>query len=265
MMRLFGGFGERAFGCIRRHVAASAGRRRSGPPLPALPADGARQPVRWILRRLGEACALGLRLRRCATACQRFLTPAKRRPRYSSMGNSEAVLLVDHGSRRAPANELLDEVAALVKRRLGAGSIVEPAHMEIAEPTIAQGFTRCVEQGATTVDRASVHARPGPTRDGGPASADHEGCRRRTMVWQSRWPPRSAATPASSMRCWAGANRRFPMASPAKARACLITPLVVSLAGVMRYALGNQDDLTGGFSAAKRVERELGVRQRIGR
>ena len=67
------------------------------------------------------------------------------------MGNSEAVLLVDHGSRRGEANELLDEVAALVKRRLGSGSIVEPAHMEIAEPTIAQGFTRCVEQGATLV------------------------------------------------------------------------------------------------------------------
>ena len=62
-----------------------------------------------------------------------------------------AVLLVDHGSRRAQANALLDEVAALVKQRLGAGSIVEPAHMEIAEPTIAHGFSRCVEQGATTV------------------------------------------------------------------------------------------------------------------
>ena len=67
------------------------------------------------------------------------------------MGNSEAVLLVDHGSRRAEANTLLDQVAALVKQRLGAGGIVEPAHMEIAEPTIAQGFTRCVEQGATRV------------------------------------------------------------------------------------------------------------------
>jgi len=66
-------------------------------------------------------------------------------------GGRGAVLLVDHGSRRAEANALLDEVAALVKQRLGAGSIVEPAHMEIADPTIAQGFTRCVEQGATTV------------------------------------------------------------------------------------------------------------------
>lgn len=62
-----------------------------------------------------------------------------------------AVLLVDHGSRRAQANALLDEVAALVKSRLGAQSIVEPAHMEIAGPTIAEGFARCVQQGATRV------------------------------------------------------------------------------------------------------------------
>ena len=62
-----------------------------------------------------------------------------------------AILLVDHGSRRAQANALLDEVAVLVKQRLGAGSIVEPAHMEIAEPTVARGFARCVEQGATSV------------------------------------------------------------------------------------------------------------------
>jgi len=67
------------------------------------------------------------------------------------VGSSEALLLVDHGSRRAEANALVDEVVTLVKQRLGTGSIVEPAHMEIAEPTIAQGFTRCVEQGATTI------------------------------------------------------------------------------------------------------------------
>ncbi|TFH30355.1 MAG: hypothetical protein E4H00_05300, partial [Myxococcales bacterium] len=51
----------------------------------------------------------------------------------------------------AEANQLLDEVAALVGQRLGTGRIVEPAHMEIAEPTIAQAFARCVEQGATRV------------------------------------------------------------------------------------------------------------------
>lgn len=77
------------------------------------------------------------------------------------MGNTEAgprharerraVLLVDHGSRRAEANALLDEVAALVAERLGAGNIVETAHMEIAAPTIAHGFARCVERGATMI------------------------------------------------------------------------------------------------------------------
>lgn len=63
----------------------------------------------------------------------------------------DAVLLIDHGSRRSEANAVLDEVAGLVKKRLGSGSIVEAAHMEIAEPTIAQGFARCVAQGATMV------------------------------------------------------------------------------------------------------------------
>lgn len=62
-----------------------------------------------------------------------------------------AVLLVDHGSRREKANALLEEVAALVRERLGPGSIVEPAHMEIAGPTIAEAFARCVSQGATTI------------------------------------------------------------------------------------------------------------------
>jgi sirohydrochlorin ferrochelatase len=62
-----------------------------------------------------------------------------------------AVLLIDHGSRRDAANELLGEVATLVKKRLGEESIVEQAHMELAEPTIAEGFARCVEQGATQV------------------------------------------------------------------------------------------------------------------
>lgn len=61
------------------------------------------------------------------------------------------ILLIDHGSRRAEANALLNEVVGRVKARLGEGAIVELAHMEIAEPTIAQGFTRCVEQGASVI------------------------------------------------------------------------------------------------------------------
>ncbi|MGB5702098.1 MAG: CbiX/SirB N-terminal domain-containing protein [Polyangiales bacterium] len=62
-----------------------------------------------------------------------------------------AILLIDHGSRRAEANALLNEVVDRVKARIGEGAIVEPAHMEIAEPTIAQGFARCVQQGASII------------------------------------------------------------------------------------------------------------------
>jgi sirohydrochlorin ferrochelatase len=62
-----------------------------------------------------------------------------------------AYLLIDHGSRRAEANALIGEIAARVKERLGEGAVVEGAHMELAEPTIAQGFARCVEQGATLI------------------------------------------------------------------------------------------------------------------
>jgi sirohydrochlorin ferrochelatase len=62
------------------------------------------------------------------------------------------IIIVDHGSRRAQSNEMLEEVAALFARRFGAlYDIVEPAHMEIAEPSIATAYARCVERGATRV------------------------------------------------------------------------------------------------------------------
>jgi sirohydrochlorin ferrochelatase len=59
-------------------------------------------------------------------------------------------MLVDHGSRRAASNHLVEEVAAAMERR-GAWAIVEPAHMELAEPSIATAFGRCVQRGATMV------------------------------------------------------------------------------------------------------------------
>ena len=61
-----------------------------------------------------------------------------------------AVLLIAHGSRHAPANE---DLLQLVARVVGSGEyrIVEPAFLELAEPDIAAGGDRCVEQGATRV------------------------------------------------------------------------------------------------------------------
>lgn len=60
------------------------------------------------------------------------------------------VVVVDHGSRREEANHMLNGVCALYARITGA-AIVEPAHMELAEPTIAQAFARCVDRGAREV------------------------------------------------------------------------------------------------------------------
>lgn len=72
-----------------------------------------------------------------------------------------AYLLIDHGSRRTEANALIGEIAARVKERLGESTVVEGAHMELAEPTIAQAFARCVEQGATMVVAHPLMIAPG--------------------------------------------------------------------------------------------------------
>jgi sirohydrochlorin ferrochelatase len=63
----------------------------------------------------------------------------------------KAILLIDHGSRRGEANEMLGCMAALVQHMAGDGVIVQYAHMEIAEPSIARGVDACVASGATEI------------------------------------------------------------------------------------------------------------------
>ena len=60
------------------------------------------------------------------------------------------LIIVDHGSRRSESNELLEAVVVAYRTHSG-WPIVEPGHMELAEPSIATAFTRCVEQGAKLV------------------------------------------------------------------------------------------------------------------
>ena len=60
------------------------------------------------------------------------------------------IIIVDHGSRRRESNEMLHEATARFAAQ-SEFSIVEPAHMELADPTIAQAFDRCVARGATEV------------------------------------------------------------------------------------------------------------------
>jgi sirohydrochlorin ferrochelatase len=62
------------------------------------------------------------------------------------------IIIVDHGSRRDESNDVVEEVAA----RFAATypdrfPVVEPAHMELVEPSIATAFARCIKRGAKRV------------------------------------------------------------------------------------------------------------------
>jgi sirohydrochlorin ferrochelatase len=61
----------------------------------------------------------------------------------------KAILLIDHGSRRDAANEMMDCMANLVQAMAGPDVVVRYAHMELAEPSISLGVRQCVEAGAT--------------------------------------------------------------------------------------------------------------------
>jgi sirohydrochlorin ferrochelatase len=63
----------------------------------------------------------------------------------------KAILIIDHGSRRGEANEMLDCVSNLVQAMAGGDVIVRYAHMELAEPSISAGFASCVKAGASEV------------------------------------------------------------------------------------------------------------------
>ncbi len=72
-----------------------------------------------------------------------------------------ALLLVDHGSRRAEANAQLEALAELVAARAGDGAIVRVAHMELASPSIAEGVAACVAAGAREVIVVPCFLAPG--------------------------------------------------------------------------------------------------------
>ena len=63
----------------------------------------------------------------------------------------KGILIVDHGSRLADANEMLGEMATLIQSMAGSDVVVRCAHMELAEPDINEGFAQCVRAGATDI------------------------------------------------------------------------------------------------------------------
>ncbi len=63
-----------------------------------------------------------------------------------------AIIIVDHGSRLVESNQMLEELARLFAERYrDRFPIVEPAHMELAEPSIATAYAACVQRGAREI------------------------------------------------------------------------------------------------------------------
>ncbi len=77
-----------------------------------------------------------------------------------------AIVLIDHGSRRAEANAMLEEVAAALRRRVPE-RIIAVAHMELAPPSLADAVETCVAAGAHEIVVHPYFLAPGAhaTRD----------------------------------------------------------------------------------------------------
>ena len=65
-------------------------------------------------------------------------------------GEKIGVIVVDHGSRREESNQMHLEIVDAF-RHISSYAIVEAAHMELAEPSIATAYSKCVEDGATQI------------------------------------------------------------------------------------------------------------------
>jgi sirohydrochlorin ferrochelatase len=79
----------------------------------------------------------------------------------------KGILIIDHGSMKEEANHMLECVGELVQRMAGEGVVVRVAHMELAAPTIADGFEACIAAGATEIVAFPYMLSPGKhsTRD----------------------------------------------------------------------------------------------------
>jgi sirohydrochlorin ferrochelatase len=63
----------------------------------------------------------------------------------------KGILIVDHGSVRAEANDMLVCMSSLLQTMAGPDVVVRYAHMDLAQPDIRRGYTDCVEAGATDI------------------------------------------------------------------------------------------------------------------
>ncbi len=98
------------------------------------------------------------------------------------------IVIVDHGSRRAEANDMLVHVAEAFAKHTGA-QIVEPAHMELAPPDIAAAFDNCVARGARHVVICLYFLSPGRhSREDIPTLAAEAAARHPGVTWSITQP-----------------------------------------------------------------------------
>jgi sirohydrochlorin ferrochelatase len=72
------------------------------------------------------------------------------------------LIIVDHGSHSRESNQLLQAVAdRFAETYADDYPIVEPAHMELARPTIEQAYARCVVRGAEHIIISPYFLGPG--------------------------------------------------------------------------------------------------------
>ncbi|MCA9583106.1 MAG: hypothetical protein KC416_15010 [Myxococcales bacterium] len=72
-----------------------------------------------------------------------------------------ALLLIDHGSRREAANQLVERIAEELTPRVASGTLVLACHMELARPTIAEAVEKAIAGGARRITAIPFMLTPG--------------------------------------------------------------------------------------------------------
>ena len=78
----------------------------------------------------------------------------------------KALLIIDHGSKKQEANDMIFDVVDMLKKQKKE-LIIHAAHMELADPTIADGIKKCIDDDAEHIIAIPYMLSPGrhATRD----------------------------------------------------------------------------------------------------
>lgn len=120
-----------------------------------------KSPASSLIRRNHAFEALGVvKLRDCSCLSMKLCRAAAAGGSQHGVGDGDGLIIVDHGSRRKESNLMLNDFVAMFREKTSY-PIVEPAHMELAEPSIRNAFASCVQQGARRIIVSPFFLLPG--------------------------------------------------------------------------------------------------------